>query len=135
MCDDEIRSSKYEYVFASVRDCECGCGVVALWAGVSGIAMAVTRPLSRHRHLPSASIMRRRGRRTGELASLNELPREAHCRFFTACSKFNVDRLRLGLIVCNSIKASAHSLAIGLESCDTYTETGTAQLAQVDAAK
>jgi len=40
----------------------------------------------------------------GELASLREWPREAHWRFFTACSRFRVDLLRLGLIVCNEVK-------------------------------
>lgn len=35
----------------------------------------------------------------GELASLRECPNEAHWRFFTECSRFRVDLLRLGLIV------------------------------------
>lgn len=35
----------------------------------------------------------------GELVSLKELPNEAHWRFLTACNKFKVDLLRLGLMV------------------------------------
>lgn len=47
----------------------------------------------------------------GELASLNELPSDAHWRFLTACSRFNVERLRLGLIVCKSINSGYHAIS------------------------
>lgn len=72
----------------------------------------------------------------GELASLNELPSEAHCRFLTACSRFSVERLRLGLIVCKGTYIESNATISKTHLIPpTYTETGSAQFAQIDAAK
>lgn len=52
----------------------------------------------------------------GELASLNELPSDAHWRFLTACSRFSVERLRLGLIVCKVVYIEAMMMISKIDS-------------------
>lgn len=93
MCDGCMKRFSTCIFGLCVREYVC----VRLGLGELHCYMAVRRRFNTYPVRRSCGV---EGGVQGELASLNELPSDAHWRFLTACSKFSVERLRLGLIVC-----------------------------------